>query len=81
MSDRKAANLVDPLARLASVEAPEFLDQLVLEQARAILVEQRMLTGRAHSPRTEPQLRGSKHGATVVAALVARLTLPGLKSS
>lgn len=81
MSDRKAANLVDPLARLASIEAPEFLDQLVLEQARAILVEQRLLAGHAPSPKAEPRLGASKHGAPAVAALFARLTLPGLKSS
>lgn len=72
MSGRKAA---DPLARLASIEAPAFLDQLVLEQARVLMA------GSASSPKADPHVRASKHAATPVAALFARLTLPGLKSS
>ncbi|HEY6728224.1 MAG TPA: hypothetical protein VI197_29645 [Polyangiaceae bacterium] len=73
MSDRKRANSVDPLARLTSIEAPEFLDQLVLERGRAVLA------GRANAPQGETRRRASEPAG--VAALFARLLPPRLKSS
>jgi len=73
MSDRKAAGCSDPLDRLASIEAPEFLDQLVLGQALPLLAR--------HANRPEAEARASKPAAAPAAAFFARLTLPRLKSS
>jgi len=37
MSHRKHPSADDPLARLTPIEAPEFLDRLVLERAQRLL--------------------------------------------
>jgi len=54
MSDRKRPRPADALARLTPIEAPEFLDQLVLERALPLLEAQ---ASRPKAPQTEPELR------------------------
>ena len=54
MSERKPPSADDPLARLTLIEAPEFLDRLVLERALPLLEAH---VSRTKAPETEPELR------------------------
>ena len=73
MSDRKAARTGDPLARLAAIEAPEYLDQLVLDRARLLLAE--------HANRPRAKARPRAKPVTPIAAWFGRLAPSGIKSS
>ncbi|HEU5076544.1 MAG TPA: hypothetical protein VFU02_20275 [Polyangiaceae bacterium] len=78
MSQRKVGNSGDPLTRLASIETPEFLDELVLGKARALLLEQ---AKRVAAAKGEPLHLPPKHAPAPIATLFARLMPPRLKSS
>lgn len=85
MSDRKVIDGTDPLARLASIETPEFLDRLVLERARALLLEQGALAKQASRPSRARGLRtlkrAPKRTLAGVAAWFGRLAPPSPRSS
>lgn len=64
---RKLPHRVAPLDRLAFVEAPAYLDQLVLERARSLMARH------SSSTKAEPRPRGHEREVAAFAALFARL--------
>ena len=72
MSGRKTPAADDPLARLTAIEAPEFLDRLVLERALPLL--------QAHTVVAPARTERSAAPAPAV-ALFGRWASPRLKSS